>query len=104
MTGRVLRSATLIAVVFAVVGAGAVDGGGAGVAAGEAQPLTAYAVRSRKSWVCRGCIEGPLVTRYFFSRFQTLAVRSLPSLAVKSVGRSLPGAAKQNLTVSPSSS
>ncbi len=41
--------------------------------------------------------------RYFFSLFHTLNVRLLPSFAVKSVGRSLSGAAKQNVTVSPSS-
>ncbi len=40
----------------------------------------------------------------FLIRCQTLCVRSLPSPAVKSVGRSFPGAAKQNVTLSPSRS
>jgi hypothetical protein len=41
---------------------------------------------------------------YFMIRFQTLSVRPLPAFDVKSAGRSLPGAAKQNFTVSPSHS
>jgi hypothetical protein len=47
-----------------------------------------------------GADSGP--PGYFFSRFQTLAIRPLPALVVKSVGRSAPAAAKQNVNVSPS--
>lgn len=45
---------------------------------------------------CKAC--------YFLSRFHTLTVRPLPSSAVKSVGRSIPGAVVQNFSLSPSSS
>src|SRR5205823_3626182 len=52
----------------------------------------------------RGAEDHVSVAGYFALRFQMLSVRPLPSLVVKSVGRSWPGEAKQNLTVSPVSS
>ena len=51
----------------------------------------------------RGRFQVPIGC-YFLSRFQALKVLWLPFSAINFVGQSCPGAAKQDLTVSPSSS